>query len=113
MHSHHQPVTSSGYVTTSKVVVAGLGALQNKSGNPGGYLHGVILFPDGTHASSVTVYNSDTSTSGNEVSVVSIPASTTQSQAVIFTNPVSCPNGIYAAIAGTGGSAILLYSVGI
>lgn len=112
MALNHQPVTSSGYLAATTQVVTGIGAL-GASGGLGGYLHGVVLLPDGSNASSVVVYNSDSNTATREVAVLSVPASTTTQQEIIFNNPVSCPRGIRAVLGGTGANVIVYYSIGI
>lgn len=111
--TQHQPVTSSGYLTSTTQVVTGSGATgASATTGPGGFLHGVTLLSDGSNACTAVIYNSSTNTSGQEVATLSVPASTATPYTITFNNPVSCPKGIRAVLAGTGVTAIVYYSQG-
>lgn len=97
----HQPVTSSGILSADATV-----------SSLGGYLHGVVLIPDGTNACSIIIYDNIAS-SGLELARLVIPASSTAPQVLSLNNPVSANKGIRADVTGTGATYIVYYSQGI
>ncbi len=94
-------VVSSGY-KTADAVISGTGAL----------LHGVILLTDASNAANVIIYDNATTSSGDKVAILKIPASTTAPQSIIFNSPIECNKGIYADVTGTNATYIVLYSSG-
>lgn len=103
MPINHQPVTSSDLKSADAVISA-----------IGGYLHGVLLISDATNVASVVIYdNSAAAASGIVLAKLSIPATTTAPQLILFNNPISANKGIYADVSGTGANYIVYYSQGI
>lgn len=70
-------------------------------------INSITLLGDGTNASSITLYD-NTSASGKIVAKVNCKAADQQNH-IIFTNPVSVENGIYASLSGTGGNYIIYF----
>ena len=102
MASHHQPAQSSDRKTADGAILA-----------TGGYLHGLILENDGTNASSVILYDNKSAASGTILAKIMLPAtSTVLTLPVIFNNPISALNGIYADVTGTGCAVTVFYSIG-
>ncbi len=99
---NHQPVTSSGLKAADAIITA-----------IGGYLHGVVLIPDGTNACTVIIYDNPAAAAGTVLAKLSIPALTTAHQFITFNSPVSANSGIYADVSGTGANYIVYYSQGI
>lgn len=79
---------------------------------PGTCYHGSYAKSDGTNTCVVTVYHGNAATAGTEIDYYSIPASTAAPQKNILNQPVSCPNGIFIVITGTGAKANVYYSLG-
>lgn len=102
MSHSHQPVTSSDLKNADAVISA-----------VGGYLHGILLISDATNTASITIYDNAATNSGLVLAKLSIPATTTAPQVIIFNNPVSANKGIYADVTGTGANYIVYYSQGI
>ncbi len=101
-------VVSSGFIgaTTGKVVYAGGAA------NGGPVSHGLFAISDGTNTCVVTLYHGGAATAGNEIAKLSIAASITAPQNIIFNNPIVCPDGLFIVVTGTGANAITYYSLG-
>ena len=70
-------------------------------------INAITFLGDGTNASTLIVYD-NTSATGKVVAKV-VNKATDQQNHVIFTFPVYCENGIYAALSGTGGNYILYF----
>ncbi len=94
-------VKSSGYKTSDAAIAA-----------TGAKLHGIILLSDASNAASVVVYDNASAASGTKVGFMTVPASTTAPNSIIFNYPIMCSNGIYADVTGTGATYIILYSLG-
>lgn len=78
-----------------------------------GLLHGVMVISDATNVASVVVYDNASAASGTALAKLSIPASTTAPQTIMFNVPIACHNGIYADVAGTGANYIVYFSSGL
>jgi len=90
---------SSGLKTADAVIATG----RNR-------VNAITLFSDGTNACSVLVYDNASAASGTEVGKVSIGAASLKTtEHVIFENPVTCENGIYADVTGTGAGYIVYF----
>lgn len=70
-------------------------------------INAITFLGDGTNASTLTIYD-NTSGSGKVIAKLVNKAADQQNH-VIFTFPVYCENGIYGALAGTGGNYIVYY----
>lgn len=70
-------------------------------------INAITFLGDGTNASTLTVYD-NTSASGKVVAKV-VNKTSDQQNHVIFTNPVVCDIGIYAALSGVGGTFIIYF----
>lgn len=70
-------------------------------------INAITFLGDGTNPSTLIVYD-NTSGSGKVIAKLVNKAADQQNH-VIFTFPVYCENGIYAALAGTGGNYIVYY----
>lgn len=113
MATLHQPAQSSGYKTATAQIVSGKNDIGNNSAAPGGFLHSIQLIPDGTNACTVTAYNSQSNTSGQELAFLSIAASTAAPTSITFNTPVLCDRGIRVVLSGSGTpSYIVIYSLG-
>lgn len=71
-------------------------------------INAVTFLGDGTNASTLTIYDNASAASGKVVVKV-VNRTTDQQNHIIFTNPVVCEKGIYAALGGTGGTYIVYY----
>lgn len=89
--------TSSGLLAADSAVSARPAAVTS-----------VTLVGDGTNASSVTVYDSASTNSGKVVAKLSVTAAAPFAFAH-FDSPVSCINGIYVDVSGTGPGVIVTY----
>lgn len=94
-------VVSTGYLTGGNAVIP-----------MGAYVHGAILLSDAAHAATLIVYDNATTNAGTQVITLSIPASTTAPEIVMFNHPIQVNNGIYSISAGTGAKHIVFYSLG-
>lgn len=70
-------------------------------------INAITFLGDGTNASTLVVY--DNTAGSGKVLAKLVNKATDQQNHVIFTNPVYCENGIYGALAGTGGNYIVYY----
>lgn len=102
MSHSHQPVTSSDLKSADAAISA-----------IGGYLHGVYLISDATNVAAITIYDNASAASGVVLAKLSIPATTTAPQFIIFNHPISANKGIFADVSGTGANYIVYYSQGI
>lgn len=98
----HQPVTSSDLKSADAAISA-----------VGGYVHAIVLIPDGTNACSLVIYDNATTNSGIVLAKLVLPATQTAPQVVALNNPISANKGIYADVTGTGANYIVYYSQGI
>ena len=101
-------VISSGFISAT----AGASVYSGGAGFGGPVCHGLFAISDGTNTCVVTLYHGSAATSGNEIAKLSIPASTTPPQSIIFNNPIPCPDGLFIVVTGTGAKGIVYYSAG-
>lgn len=78
----------------------------------GARLHGVYVISDATNVASVVVYDNASAASGTALAKLSIAASTTAPQYIVFNDPITASNGIYVDVSGTGANYIIYYSLG-
>jgi hypothetical protein len=94
----------------NKVVSSGLLSASGAiSANPGG-LTGISCFTNGAANATLTIYDNASAGSGTVLAQISVPgASLCASQS--FPSNVKAVNGIYATLAGTGASYIVLSEI--
>lgn len=87
---------SSDLLTVSALIATG----KNR-------INAITFLGDGTNASTLVIYD-NVSATGKVVAKL-VNKATDQQNHVIFTNPVVCERGVYAALSGTGGNYIVYY----
>lgn len=71
------------------------------------FIRGVALFPDGSNACNVEIYNEADSSKTATKRVASLRAPATESKKIIFDEPLLLNEGCYLDINGTGAVAYL------
>lgn len=89
--------TSSGLLAADTAVSARPAAVTS-----------VTLVGDGTNAATVVVYDNATTNSGKAVAKLAVSA-TNPTAVIQLHSPISCINGIYADLTGTGAGVIVTY----
>lgn len=86
---------------------------QAVSATTGPAVYSINVGSDGVNANTVTLYHGNAAVAGKEIAAFSFPASSvTGPQVIVFKHPLSCPDGVWAVVTGSGGGGYVSYEGG-